>query len=119
MSPALAADVNGSRSVTTLDISFIRKMILGATNTFPAGFSFETWIYPTAAGNLANIFDPEMFVIGGGLVEAGDVLFEPTRVAFADLVEAADRRPVISIVPAELGERAGAMGAAALACASD
>jgi hypothetical protein len=52
-------------------------------------------------------------------VEAGDVLFEPTRVAFTDLVEAADRRPVITIVPAALGERAGAMGAALLACASD
>ena len=84
-----------------------------------AVFGRFAWWLALGLANLANVFDPEMFVIGGGLVEAGDVLFEPTRVAFADLVEAADRRPVISIVPAELGERAGAMGAAALACASD
>jgi len=84
-----------------------------------AVFGRFAWWLALGLANLANVFDPEMFVIGGGLVEAGDVLFEPTRAAFADLVEAADRRPAISIVPAALGERAGAMGAAALACASD
>ena len=83
-----------------------------------AVFGRFAWWLALGLANLANVFDPEMFVIGGGLVEAGDVLFEPTRAAFADLVEAADRRPAISIVPAELGEHAGAMGAAALACAS-
>ena len=84
-----------------------------------AVFGRFAWWLALGLANLANVFDPEMFVIGGGLVEAGDVLFEPTRAAFADLVEAADRRPAISIVPAALGERAGAMGAAALACVSD
>ena len=84
-----------------------------------AVFGRFAWWLALGLANLANVFDPEMFVIGGGLVEAGDVLFEPTRAAFAALVEAADRRPAISIVPAALGERAGAMGAAALACASD
>jgi hypothetical protein len=38
----------------------------------------------------------------------------PTRRAFTDLVEAAEHRPEIPIVPAALGERAGAIGAAAL-----
>src|SRR4030095_10525376 len=33
----LAADVSGSRSVSTLDITLIRRLILGRTNTFPAG----------------------------------------------------------------------------------
>jgi glucokinase len=84
-----------------------------------AVFGRFAWWLALGLSNLANVFDPQMFVIGGGLVEAGDVLFEPARAAFADLVEAADRRPEIKIVPAALGERAGAMGAAALACASD
>jgi glucokinase len=84
-----------------------------------AVFARFGWWLALGLANLANAFDPEMFVIGGGLVEAGDVLFAPARAAFADLVEASDRRPEIVIVPAELGERAGAMGAAALACASD
>ena len=84
-----------------------------------AVFGRFAWWLALGLSNLANTFDPEMFVIGGGLVEAGDVLFEPARLALTDLVEAADRRPPISIVPAELGEHAGAMGAAALACESD
>jgi glucokinase len=83
-----------------------------------AVFARFAWWLALGLANIANAFDPEMFVIGGGLVEAGDVLFEPVRAAFADLVEAADRRPDIAIVPASLGERAGAMGAAALACES-
>ena len=84
-----------------------------------AVFGRFAWWLALGLANLANVFDPEMFVIGGGLVEAGDVLLDPARAAFQDLVEAADRRPEISIVPAALGERAGAMGAAVLACVSD
>jgi hypothetical protein len=33
----LAADVNGTRSVSTLDIALVRKVVLQFTNTFPAG----------------------------------------------------------------------------------
>jgi glucokinase len=81
-----------------------------------AVFARFAWWLALGLANLANAFDPEMFVIGGGLVKAGDVLFLPARAAFASLVEAADSRPDVAIVPASLGERAGAMGAAALAC---
>lgn len=75
---------------------------------------YAGWVAIGLAG-LANILDPEMIVIGGGLVELGDTLLEPVRESFRDRVEAADRREVIEIVPAALGERAGAVGAAALA----
>jgi glucokinase len=73
------------------------------------------WWLALGLANLANTFDPAMFVLAGGLVEAGDILLEPTRKAFADLVEAHDHRPPINIVGAALGERAGAIGAADLA----
>ena len=75
---------------------------------------FARWL-ALGLANLANVFDPETFVIGGGLVEAGEVLFGPTRAAFADLVFAAEHRPGVAVVPAALGERAGAIGAALLA----
>jgi glucokinase len=55
---------------------------------------------------------PEVVVIGGGLSLAGDLLLEPLRTAVAD------RRtflPLPRIVPAELGDRAGSLGAAMLA----
>lgn len=73
------------------------------------------WWLAAGLANLANIFDPQIIVIAGGLVLAGEVLMEPTRRQFLSLVEAGSTRPGIRIVPATLGERAGAIGAAALA----
>lgn len=64
---------------------------------------------------LANILDPERIVISGGLVELGDTLLMPVRDAFARCIEGAEYRPTIPIVPAELGEHAGVIGAAARA----
>jgi glucokinase len=64
--------------------------------------------------NLTNLLDPQVIVLGGGLVEAGEVLLGPTRTAFADLVEAAEYRPAVAIVRACFGELAGAIGAAAI-----
>ena len=65
--------------------------------------------------NLANILDPERIVIAGGLVSMGALLFDPLLVAFRDRLEGTEYRPEIPIVPAALGERAGAVGAAVLA----
>jgi glucokinase len=69
--------------------------------------------------NLANVLDPAVIVIGGGLVEAADLLLPEVRRRFADLVMAGDRRPPVPILPAELGERAGAIGAALVAVEGD
>ncbi len=65
--------------------------------------------------NLANAFDPAAFVLGGGLVAAGDELLVPVGRAFADLRAADDRRPSVPVVAARLGVEAGAIGAALLA----
>jgi glucokinase len=70
------------------------------------------WWVALGLSNLANALDPELIVIGGGLIEAGDVLMAPTRRAFAELVEAPDARPGLRVVPAALGSAAGAIGAA-------
>ena len=67
---------------------------------------------------LANIFDPELIVIAGGLVEMGELLFAPMRAAFAVHLEGLAYRPTIGLLPAQLGERAGAVGAAAMARAN-
>jgi glucokinase len=62
--------------------------------------------------NLAAALDPECFVLGGGLVRAGDLLFDAARASFGELVEGRDRRPLATVVPATFGDRAGAVGAA-------
>jgi glucokinase len=64
---------------------------------------------------LANILDPEIVVIGGGASEAGEVLLAPLRTAFTASLEGADVRPDVPIVPASLGNDAGAIGAGLLA----
>jgi glucokinase len=64
---------------------------------------------------LANILDPDVIVVSGGLVELGDVLFAPLTAAFDGHIEGAPYRPKVPIVPATLGERAGVVGAAAMA----
>ena len=64
---------------------------------------------------LVNILDPELIVVSGGLVELGDLLLDPVRRSFATHIEGAAKRPPVPVVPAELGERAGIVGAAALA----
>jgi glucokinase len=73
------------------------------------------WWLGLGLSNLANVFDPDRFVVGGGMVAAGELILAPARSAFADLVLGAGRRPPVPIVAAELGERAGAIGAAVLA----
>ena len=64
---------------------------------------------------LANVLDPEAIIVAGGVVELGPPLFAPLRDAFARHVEGVDYRPPIPILPAVMGERAGAVGAAVLA----
>ena len=70
------------------------------------------WWVGFGLANLAGVLDPECFVLGGGLMGAGDLLLEATRRAFAELVEGGSARPPTAIVAAAFGERAGAVGAA-------
>jgi glucokinase len=58
-----------------------------------------------------NILDPQRVILGGGMIAAGDALFVPLRAA----MDRYEWRPLgsgVPIVPAELGEWAGALGAA-------
>jgi glucokinase len=64
---------------------------------------------------LVNVLDPQLVVVGGGAIRAGELLVEPARMAFLDAVEAPEHRPAVPIVAAELGNDAGAVGAATLA----
>jgi glucokinase len=73
------------------------------------------WWAALGIANLVNILDPEVVVVGGGLVEAGEVLMAPIRAAYQDLVLAGDHRPDVRIVPAQLRGDAGAIGAGLLA----
>ena len=68
--------------------------------------------------SLTNIFDPEIIVVSGGLVELSDLLLAPLTKYFHLESEGGSNRPLANIVLAKLGEKAGVIGAGALALAS-
>ncbi len=64
--------------------------------------------------NIANIFNPQMVIVGGGVIGAGDLLLAPAR---AEVAKRAlpPSRDIVRIVAARHGVEAGMIGAAALA----
>jgi glucokinase len=71
---------------------------------------FARWI-GLGLANLANVLDPQLIMLGGGLVNAGELLLEPIRAAFGEFVEGNEERSDVRIVLAALGDRGGAIGA--------
>lgn len=67
--------------------------------------------------SLASVLDPEIIVVGGGLVETGELLLAPTRQALTEHLFGAQHRDIPDIVPAQLGPDAALIGAAGLALA--
>ncbi len=67
-----------------------------------------------ALANYVNIFNPELIVVGGGVMRAGEMLLAPAR---AEMLRRAlpPSRDVVRVVAAEFGHEAGMVGAAALA----
>ncbi|ASK66904.1 glucokinase [Brachybacterium avium] len=73
-----------------------------------------TWL-GTGLASIASLLDPEVFVIGGGVAAAGELLLEPARAAYAKHLTARAHRPLAPFVVASMGNRAGIVGAADLA----
>jgi glucokinase len=65
--------------------------------------------------NLAAAFDPGLFVVGGGVSAADELLLGPAREAFRRQLTGRGYRPEAGIVRARLGSDAGLIGAAELA----
>jgi glucokinase len=68
-----------------------------------------------AAASLSAVLDPELFVFGGGVAAAGDLLLEPIREAYLTHLPARGFHPEPDFATAELVNDAGIVGAADLA----
>ena len=68
----------------------------------------------TALTGIVNTFNPEVVVIGGGAVAAGEFLLAPARSVVAERA-LPPVRDLVEIVPAHFGDEAGMLGAALLA----
>ena len=64
---------------------------------------------------VADVFDPELVVIGGGVSGSAPLFLDEAREHYAATVTGAGRRPLARIRTAQLGEAAAVVGAAQLA----
>lgn len=64
-----------------------------------------------AIASFTNLLDPEVVIIGGGIARCGDTLFDPLR-RWVRQFEWQVSGPGVRLEPAQLGELAGAYGAA-------
>lgn len=74
---------------------------------------FSRWVGRGLAG-LTNALDPAVIVIGGGLVRTSDVFLGQVSQFLAEYAYGARNRELPTVVPAQLGEHAGAIGSALL-----
>ncbi len=91
-----------------------RAAVDGDSSAVAAFDEVGTWL-GRGMGSLAAALDADLFVIGGGVAEAEELLLEPVRRTYAaSLPHVQDRAPT-AIVLAEMRNAAGLIGAAALA----
>ena len=104
---ALAADqeITGAL-VTTLALGGdeVSRMVLGHIGR----------LLGVGLSNLSNIFNPEVIVVGGGAMHAGDLLLEPAREELRAR-GLPPNRDQIQVVAAKFGPEAGMLGAAVMA----
>jgi glucokinase len=107
---ALGRMLAGGREI---DGRSVTEAAIGGDRTATAVFDLVGKRLGVALASFANIFEPEVIVIGGGVIAAGDLLLEPARSELrARALPPMSRTPVL---PAKLGEDAGMIGAAAMA----
>ena len=68
-----------------------------------------------ALAGITAAFDPEVLVVGGGVLAAGDLLLDPARAALAEHLVGADHRELPPVRAASAGPEAGLVGAGLLA----
>jgi glucokinase len=104
---ALAADqpITGAL-VTTLALGGdeVSRMVLGHIGR----------LLGVGLASLSNIFNPEVIVVGGGAMHAGDLLLEPAREELRAR-GLPPNRDQVQVVPAKFGPEAGMLGAAVVA----
>lgn len=67
-----------------------------------------------ALSNIANIIDPEIFVIGGSVAASGDLFLASAKKEMKLHINSPEAAKKIKLMPSKLGNNAGAIGAALL-----
>lgn len=65
--------------------------------------------------DIVQLLDPQVLVVGGGVIDAGELLMGPTRLSYHDSMAQRARQPFADLRAAQLGNTAGVIGTADLA----
>jgi glucokinase len=113
--PAIARAYNDLRAGPALEATAADVFRLAAAGNAEAQRVIAEAIHHLGVGiaGAINLLDPDVVVVGGGVSQAGDVLFRPLQ---AEVLAACLYAPAVSIpvVPAALGDAVGILGAVAL-----
>lgn len=71
-------------------------------------------LYGVALGNIGNLIAPEIFVIGGGVIESSDLFFSRMKKTIQECLVSPEYKKNVKVVKSKLGKFAGAIGAALL-----
>ncbi|WP_394768914.1 ROK family glucokinase [Lacisediminihabitans sp.] len=108
----LAAVREQKGSLTGPDVAAL--IVAGDPGALQALRELGHWL-GQACASLSAILDPQVFVFGGGVAVAGDLLLDPIREAYLSHLPARGFHPEPAFVIAELVNDAGVVGAADLA----
>lgn len=75
--------------------------------------AYARWV-AIGLSNITNVSDPDVIVVGGGVSEAADVFMPMVRRWFVETLYSPEQRTHPDLRVAQLGEHAGAIGAALL-----
>ncbi|WP_027340870.1 ROK family glucokinase [Hamadaea tsunoensis] len=73
-----------------------------------------TWL-GVAMADMVQLLDPQVIVVGGGVIDAGDLLMRPALKSYQEQLAQRRNSPYAELRPARMGNEAGIVGAADLA----
>jgi glucokinase len=79
-----------------------------------AAFNKQADWLGAACASYALLLDPQAIVVGGGVVDAGELFLEPVRKAMFSYMPFGESHPLPKIIAAKFGNDAGLIGAADL-----
>ncbi|MHB1412727.1 MAG: ROK family protein [Thermoleophilia bacterium] len=97
----------------TLDGALVSQLAAGGDADARAVLDRIGFYVGAGITGLINVFNPEVFVLGGGIMQAGDAILRPA----IDYLHARGLKPnrdLVRVVPASFGPEAGMLGAACM-----
>lgn len=115
--PDLAANLlaRGDGTIAGLTGKHISEAARDGDAVALAAFNTTAQWLGAGIASLAMVLDPACVVIGGGVIDAGEILLAPTRNALDRYLPFVGKHPTPRVIAAELGNDAGLVGVADLA----